>query len=50
MIIGITLNMKRVLSTTANNLDDMLFILSLMTGLILGIYWDPLVKPLLNIK
>ena len=48
MIIGMALNMKRVLSTSANNLDDMFFILSLMTGLIIGIYWDPLVTPLIK--
>ena len=48
MIIGMALNMKRVLSTSANSVDDMFFILSLMTGLIIGIYWDPLVTPLLK--
>lgn len=48
MIIGMALNMKRVLSSTADSLDDILFILSIMIGLTIGIYWDPLVKPLLK--
>lgn len=49
MIIGMALNMKRVLSSSSDSLDDMLFILSIMTGLIIGIYWDPITKPF-NIK
>ena len=48
MIIGMALNMKRVLSSKSDNLDDILFILSVITGLMIGIYWDPIVKPILK--
>ena len=44
MIIGMALNMKRVLSTESTSLDDILFILSIMLGLTIGIYWDPIIK------
>ena len=44
MIIGMALNMKRVLSTESTSLDDILFILSIMMGLTIGIYWDPIIK------
>ena len=39
-------NMNRVLNTKLASIDDMFFILSIIIGLIIGMYWNT-IKPLI---
>lgn len=34
------MNMRRVLSSKSDSIDDMFFVLSIITGLLMGLYWD----------
>lgn len=40
---GMAMNMKRIISTKGDSLDDMFFILSIICGLYIGIYWSKFV-------
>ena len=43
-LFGMAMNLKRVTSTDATALDDLMFVLSLIVGFIVGVYWNNLVK------
>lgn len=47
-VIGIGLNIKRVSSTKSNALDDVMFILSIILGVIFGLYWDKVISLFIN--
>lgn len=46
--IGMAMNMKRIISTKGDSVDDMFFILSIIFGLFIGIYWDKLIGIITN--
>ena len=41
---GMAMNMKRITSTEASSLDDLMFVLSIIVGFMVGIYWNNVVK------
>lgn len=43
-ILSMAINMRRVMSTQKNPFDDIIFILSTMFGLFIGIYWDNIIN------